>query len=434
MPTTTLAVARQKLSEEIGDWRSETTDGAGNSTTLVCSALADKGDDYYNDGNYWVIVTAGTYAGVARRVTDFVGSSGTITVASSFGGTPGSGIAFELHKFRPVDITRALNEAAQEAYPWISRRIIDTNLITGNWLHDGGFEDWSSPTALVNWIAVGAATVSKLTAPTVIHGGRLYGSSACFVAPLSAGEGIQQTTNENPRMQDLRGQAVQFRALLNPVGGNLQTINIVDSETAASDAVSVSNLWNRVTVTKTINSTSKYVRVNAIGPVVATFDIDNARLIGPPVYDYKLPAHIRKISSVELQVGGIDTYPCDDLDFGTGRPVYDWRLIDDGTNRTLYIPEYLPGERKLRLTASGPLSTLSADTDTIEIGSTEPPFRVLVMLACHKLLEQYSSVSSGQDRSEYRERSDHYYQKWELMKRSHCFPEPATIPATRNKS
>jgi hypothetical protein len=54
--------------------------GGGSTTTIVLSSGSSSVDDFYN--NYYVIITGGTGEGQIRKITDYVGSSLTATVAT----------------------------------------------------------------------------------------------------------------------------------------------------------------------------------------------------------------------------------------------------------------------------------------------------------------------------------------------------------------
>ena len=87
-------------------------DSAGN-TTLVDSGLANKinmPDDYYNDGA--VIITDGTGKGQTRKISDFVSSSGTITVSSAWTINPDSTSSYLVIVKIPQEVRDATVEQA----------------------------------------------------------------------------------------------------------------------------------------------------------------------------------------------------------------------------------------------------------------------------------------------------------------------------------
>ncbi len=68
------------------------TDG-GNSATQLKTNLTNAQDDVYND--CLILLTSGTYAGDVKKVTDYNGTTKTIT-CGAFPGTPADGVTFKL--------------------------------------------------------------------------------------------------------------------------------------------------------------------------------------------------------------------------------------------------------------------------------------------------------------------------------------------------
>lgn len=68
------------------------TDG-GNSATQIKTTLTNANNDVYND--CLILLTSGTYAGDVKKVTDYDGTSKTIT-CGAFPGTPADGVTFKL--------------------------------------------------------------------------------------------------------------------------------------------------------------------------------------------------------------------------------------------------------------------------------------------------------------------------------------------------
>lgn len=114
----------------LDDSWSSTTTGAGSTTTLVDTALGRFGDDRLIgmfiritedvNGNQWAI----------RRITDFVGSTGTVTVRPAFSGSTGSGTDYELHRYDPALKFKALDEARIEAVDDLYQLVYDESITT----------------------------------------------------------------------------------------------------------------------------------------------------------------------------------------------------------------------------------------------------------------------------------------------------------------
>ncbi|MBE3143595.1 MAG: hypothetical protein IMZ61_06690, partial [Planctomycetes bacterium] len=79
--TTTLAVARQLLSKELGDYWASTTTSAGSTTAIVDTALKAQSSNWVSDAReMWDLITSGTYDGQERKITSLDATSGILTV------------------------------------------------------------------------------------------------------------------------------------------------------------------------------------------------------------------------------------------------------------------------------------------------------------------------------------------------------------------
>jgi len=93
---------------------SGTTTSAGSTTTLVDISLMG-GDDEYN--NWWVYISSGAEAGKLRRVNDYTGSTGTITIrGAAYSGAVAAGVTFELWQpnMNPTGVNDAIDQAVGE--------------------------------------------------------------------------------------------------------------------------------------------------------------------------------------------------------------------------------------------------------------------------------------------------------------------------------
>ena len=179
MPTSQWSTMRQEILRPLGLVTGSAP--TNTSTTVVTDPkLSDRFpvDDYFND-QWFIHITEGNDAGKFRRVDDYVGSTGAVTVGGSNisgGDTPN----FELSQFHPDDVKRAYNRARQVVFPKISMvrdvetvvtgesqytytvpssmRQVDRVFVgsrkdasgSGNLLLNGDFEDWTGDSA-DNW-------------------------------------------------------------------------------------------------------------------------------------------------------------------------------------------------------------------------------------------------------------------------------------------
>lgn len=105
-PLQTRLDLRQAIARHLGDcWTGTAT--SGSSSTLVDASLAGMDDEFR--GGY-VYLTGGTGRDQERRITDYVASTGTVTVAPNWSVTPDSTTRYEVHKrWRIADYHNALN-------------------------------------------------------------------------------------------------------------------------------------------------------------------------------------------------------------------------------------------------------------------------------------------------------------------------------------
>lgn len=106
-----------EVARRFGHYARATATG-GSTTTIVDSAVYEP-DDYWT-GHYVYIVTDAGGAGAApegeeRPVTDYVLSSGTLTVGAAFSAAVASGDVYELLHVRRADVVAAINTAIRAA-------------------------------------------------------------------------------------------------------------------------------------------------------------------------------------------------------------------------------------------------------------------------------------------------------------------------------
>jgi hypothetical protein len=132
---TTLTAAVEGLADMVGDYLTGTctTIGGAAGATLIDGRLKDKSrntDDYFNDKVIWV--TAGTsVAGDERYISDFTATSGTVTPYLAFTAqVPNASTYMLFSLWTASDYRRALNQAIDDAYPYVARNFVDETLET----------------------------------------------------------------------------------------------------------------------------------------------------------------------------------------------------------------------------------------------------------------------------------------------------------------
>ena len=101
------------------------TTSVGDSTTLVDTSLSRFDDDYLVGWYIRITENVNSNQYLSRRITNFVGSTGTCTVSPAFAGATGSGTEYELHRYNPEEKFSALDEARISAYPALGQREVD---------------------------------------------------------------------------------------------------------------------------------------------------------------------------------------------------------------------------------------------------------------------------------------------------------------------
>ena len=229
MPTTTWEQIRQDVVRPFGLITGTTSDNLLANKLLVDEDLTDlyPTDDYFND-NWFVIVTSNNNDTETRRVTDYVQSSGTLTVSKAWV-TDSSTSTYELMTVHPDSVLRAYNRARQVVWPHIGIvRDVET-VVTGqrqftytipstirrvnrvylgeryeaqndaeNLLLNGGFEDWTNSTTADNWgVIVGDTTVNqeKQTTSPANYAVLSGNNSARLIVPVSTAVTLAQTFN-----------------------------------------------------------------------------------------------------------------------------------------------------------------------------------------------------------------------------------------------
>lgn len=344
MTAVSRATYRQDVSENMGDWLEVTTTSAGASdgTTIVCTALAEEdfgGDDGAFDA-FWALVTSGNNDGELRRVARTSGydaSTTTLTVTRAFSNQVASGVTVELHRNDPRVKHAAINRALQHVHPHIHRRITNETLIVDSILLNGDFENTTSG-AFDNWSETGSPTVTVETT-TVFHG-----TNSAKVVASGATEGLEQDRTTAINLQEIAGKNITFKMRVWTATASAATIRInFGSATSESDAHDGDSSWRLLNKTVAVPTDATQVVVELRVTAGNTAYFDTGWLEIGPVYEYTVPNAMRTVNHVEQQADE-----------------------DDPDGPYWKIDHLWPG-RILRLRGTGPLSTLSADTDTSEV-------------------------------------------------------------------
>jgi len=115
----------QRIGAYVGSF--STTTNLTTNTSVVSTALRDRGftvDDILND--FYVRLTSGSNNDdKIRRISDYTGSSGTITVAGENLASESSSITFEIYRYDPNLLLDTLQAGAQNAFPGLYVEVND---------------------------------------------------------------------------------------------------------------------------------------------------------------------------------------------------------------------------------------------------------------------------------------------------------------------
>ena len=288
----------EDFSKFIGDYTPSETTGAGSSTTLVDTYLSRYGDDKIIDWYLRITENVNSNQYLVRRISDFVSSSGTCTVAPAFaGGATASGTTYELHRYDPKDKFEALDEARIRVFPDLCIiRYNDT--LTG----DGINSVFDIPTTVrrgplraveevpmpvqANWNFITNPlndsttgwTASSATATTVTRDQSdllipKYDSVATKLAVAASTNGtysqvVADMTNGITAAK-AAGRKMTFAAWVYCMTASKVTLKLTDDTTTTTSSLHGGGGWELMTVTKTPISTNSTT-------LTATFDVANS--------------------------------------------------------------------------------------------------------------------------------------------------------------
>ncbi len=393
--STTLLAAEQALSKELSDYWSSTTTGAGSATTLVDSALMAKANDWVTD-NTWAILLYEPSGAAAiydeRKVSTLSNTDGTLTTLT-FAAAPGSGVDYSLHRlFSPSDKRIALIAAAKNGYPDIFNEIWDESIVSGNWLKDGSFEQWTTSTDLTNWTDTTVTTTQTSTAGYTRHGTysvALSGVAGTLVQEWKAG------TAEFEDLKYLRGRSATFTCQGWAAEASDLRISINDGTTQTYSSYHAGdNAWTEDNPRNDSFYVTQYITPNA---TQVTFTIhwnglgaayvDDARVISEPRGKLYI-GHLNIARNRPHQVSIEPSYYSQEEDWVR---ISDYKVDPSGY---IYLPTGYVSDRRLRIRGIGYLDFLVSGVNstawTATIAIDDPQLKILVAEAALYLYMQMS--------------------------------------------
>lgn len=412
--TTTLTSMRAKVGQNLRNEYVTGTLTTSSATVPADTSLAEYPDDYFN--GWYMIPVAGTYSGVVRKVSDFTQTGGVITPYTAFAGATGT-VAYELHLFNPTDIMNKINQAVQELYPSLWVPLIDEwSLITNNILPNALPASWAATDTPDKWTATGL-TATQATTASLLR----VGTSGLKMVSVGSAQTVMCTNSGNKYLSDLAGKTITLKAWVWASDASKVALRLYDTAETLSSYHAGDSKWHLITLSETLAKDPTNVSL-AFGYYIATTTItayaQQARITGLNVRRYLLPTAFKELRTVSLQNTGDTDFTADtglamcDATGGdiTWTPLskYEWDIEDDGTDKWLVFKIDLPDERRLKLAGNKYISTLSAETGTIEL---DPPQTNVVAAKTTALLyRSYANDVSSKNYERYQSLAD----RWEV--------------------
>ena len=429
MPTRTRVQLRQRLSEAQNDWFTGATTGAGSTTTLVDTSLAQisKGDNDFCL-NWYVLVTEAAHGalGDVRQVTSYVESTNTITVNRAFTATTGTSMDYELHRIDPTQKHNAINAALRELYDDQGRGLYlpirDLTLVVDNLLQNDSFETFSGGN-FTNWTAAGSPTLAQQTTRV------WHSTNSASITPGALPGQLYQALTVN--IKEITGKTLHFWCwVYATAAANARIRMSFDGGTTFTNHAyhSGNDQWELqkldVSIPSTATSLRSYLEVAASG-TVSYFDASRAWI--RRLNKYTIPSSIVRLLNVYVQ--GSEDAESDNTSGGTTAP-------NVGPSNYLPLGGYSPAApksgRRLLLEGSALLTQPSTDAGTTEIGQNH---EALVVAYANMWLAQQAAFGpavAAQDVSRYQQQAAFWKEEVKQLRQSWGVRMPAIPVRTRN--
>ena len=382
MPTTSWRTIRDEISEEFGFVGFDTTTAIAANQLVVSTSLQSRFvyDDFFID--WWAMAATGASSGTVsdvnvgkiRHVNDYAATTGTLTVAGPALTAATGNTEMKLYRVHPDDLRRYFNRARQDLFPSIALQRDHQTIVTGqiqqtytlpstlrrgptriyigkrptastvaeNEVTDPGFENWTDSTTPASWTLSG--TGASVTQEEETTNPKNYmvlddASSARVLAASSNAATLLQ--NVTPSV-GVEGVEANFSIWV-----YCMTSGRVSARCGSTDGSTHGGTgWELLTSTEnTGTGLSQFITVGisvSAGAVLIAY-VDEAILI----------------------VGQSEP-----VDVGW-EPVMNWEWVPPVAGASnggfLEFPFRLPEKHRLRILGLDLLSSVTADTDTVEI-------------------------------------------------------------------
>ena len=415
--TTTLSAILPKLGRRVGAYIGSftTTTAIAANTSVVSTELTDLGftdDDVLNDS--FIKITSGNNLNEVRLVSDYTASSGTITVTGTALTSDSSTQAtFEIYRYDPDQLRDAINDAANQAFPALFKRIddrthtvapgqaryerpssiepgyirqvyivpkIESKTFAENIINDQNCDMEVSSSALTNWTDsanITAAVEADTTSPNnfMVYRGQRSAKLTC--AASSTGTFTLSVTDPtNYESEELNFSIWVYSKYADLVSPMVQ----IDSDSVVTGTAHSGNGWQRLTVSTTSSNVGSTIKVGlsfASNGAIYTVYADEAILTSGPS---EIPKGFESV-------------------------IFDW--TEEGDYLTFLTAP--PSHYNLHVVGCGALETLTAGADTI----TLEPHRVNLLLdyAALTFFEGELDQTSAEDQNAILRQITHYRNK-----------------------
>lgn len=403
LQSSTLTVIRQGFMDYMGygaPWFRGTTSGAGDvgkTTLLGAAVMARLPNDRVN--SWWAYVTSGAALGDIKSIKDYTASSMTVDVTGDiFTAQIAATVTYELSPWHPTyEVLYAINQALHEAYPDLKRHILNYDLVTGNALPNGSFEDITG-TAADYWVQA-SGTVTTYAAI------KRYGSRSLSV---TTGMARQNVSSWSPLL-NLGGETVYFEAWGYVTAASTARLGIQDDGGTIqySDYHTGNTKWRLLRKQVTISDSPSALVFSLYSDTATAALFDYARVLSPNVNTYVVPSTWKQThpQNVSFQVSGAPSgneQLCDDQrEIAEFNPLTDveWSYDTDLGAWLMFTPTKPPVGYKFKLEGDEVIADLSAETDTVPLNT--PQLTLLYPLIAKHLFTRLGDGTSGAAADEY---------------------------------
>ena len=378
MATTTLNILLPQFGRAIGAFIGSfsTTTTVTTNNSVISTGLRDSGftdDDSLNDT--FIKITSGNNDDEVRRVSDYTGSSGTITITgTTLSADSGTGTTFELYRYDPDQLRDSLNDARLVVFPRIYREIndrtltladtqskyarpstiqpgfvrqvfeetrIDTNSYGNNLVQtlNCDFETWTNSTTPADWVNSGFTTITQEEETTSPDNYMVFSgtSSAQFQVAASSVNTALLTVPDgtNYKGEEINVGVWVYCKTASRVSAAIQ----IDSDTISTGTTHSGGGWERLT--HTLDATDLATSIKVGLHVTSTSD-----------------AFVFYADEYLATAGQSETPAV------VGSPLLEWR--EEGDN-ILLKGTISNSDRSLHVRGMGLLSSVSSGSDTMEI-------------------------------------------------------------------